>query len=89
MVVMMDALAPLILAMQPPTNAFILEQNVLITIFAPSTNVLMEFVTILKRRIVMMEMLVLLTLAVQLLVANTPLLIVMTTMHVLLILVTL
>jgi hypothetical protein len=73
MLVMMDALAPLILAMQKPTNAFTLVLNVLITIFAPSTNAKMEFVTILKRRIVMMEMHVPSILAVQLLVANTPL----------------
>jgi hypothetical protein len=53
---------------------FTLDQNVLITIFAQSTNATMEFVIFLKRKTVMMEMLALLILAVQLWDANTLLL---------------
>jgi hypothetical protein len=60
--------------MQKLDNVFTLDQNVLIMIFAQSTNATMEFVIFLKRKTVMMEMLALLILAVQLWDANTLLL---------------
>lgn len=49
---MMEILAPLTDVTQQPTNVFMKELNVLITMFVPSTNVIMEFVITLKRKIV-------------------------------------
>jgi D-alanyl-lipoteichoic acid acyltransferase DltB (MBOAT superfamily) len=71
---MMVTLAPLILVMQKPTNAFTLVLNVLITIFVLLTSAKMEFVIIPKRKTVMTVMHALLILATQLLDANIPLL---------------
>jgi hypothetical protein len=73
MVVMMEILALSTPAMQKLINVFTLGQNVLITIFAQSTNAVKESVTILRRKTVMMEMLAPLILAVQLWDASTVL----------------
>jgi hypothetical protein len=70
MLVMMVTLAPLTDVMQLPTNVFTKELNALIMMFAPSTNVLMEFAIILKRRIAMITILAPLTLAILSLDAN-------------------
>jgi hypothetical protein len=80
MLVMMEILAPLTNVTQQPTNVFTLDQNALITMFVPSTNAIMEFVTILKRKIVTIATHVLLILVMLFLDANTLHCLVTTTM---------